>query len=161
MEIPGLPGRCGADGLFVGLRAPGRPRPEPAGLPAAAGAYVLYFAIGSPRRLAIRSLGNPLLPEGAYAYCGNARGPGGIRARVARHLAPDKRRHWHVDHLSADDCRAAAALPSGGECRLVGGFLEAGGSVPVPGFGSSDCRRCPAHLVRLADDTRHALEAAV
>jgi hypothetical protein len=24
-------------------------------------------------------------------------------------------------------------------------------SVPVAGFGSSDCRRCPAHLLAVAD----------
>ena len=161
MEFPGLPGRCGAGGLFAGPRAPGQPPSVSAELPATAGAYVLYFMIGSPRRLAIRTLGNPLLPEGAYAYCGNARGPGGIRARVRRHLASRKRRHWHVDHLPANRCIAVAVLPGGSECRLVDGFLAAGSSVPVPGFGSSDCQRCPAHLVKLDDNACRALEAAV
>ena len=33
---------------------------------------------------------------------------------------------------------------------LVRDLLELpGASVPVPGFGSSDCRACPAHLVAL------------
>jgi hypothetical protein len=33
---------------------------------------------------------------------------------------------------------------------LVRGLLDLPGtSVPLPGFGSSDCRSCPAHLVAL------------
>ena len=159
MKIPGLPGQGGTGVLFIALR--GQPPPRLADLPATVGAYALYFTIWSPQQLAIRSLGNPLLAAGAYAYCGSARGPGGLRARVTRHLAPDRRQHWHVDHLAADDCRAVAVLPGGGECGLVGGFLAAGGSVPVPGFGSSDCRRCQAHLVRLDDDVCDALDAVV
>ena len=161
MEIPGLPGESGTGTLFIGLRTPDRPPPRLADLPATAGAYALYFTIEAPRRLAVRSLGNPLLTAGAYAYCGNAHGPGGLRARVMRHLAPDKRQHWHVDHLAAGECRAVAIRPGSSECGLVDGFLAAGASVPIPGFGSSDCRRCPAHLVRLDDDARSSLCAVI
>ncbi len=161
MQIPGLPGESGTGVLFVGLRTPGRRPPRLADLPATAGAYVLYFTIESPRRLAIRSLGNPLLTAGAYVYCGNAHGPGGLRARVMRHLAPDKRRHWHVDYLAVSECRAVAIQSGSSECGLVDGFLAAGGRVLIPGFGSSDCRRCLAHLVRLDDDARSALYAVI
>ncbi len=72
-------------------------------------------------------------------------------ARIGRHLRADKPQRWHVDRLTAAghvvDVRA---VPGGRECDLVRGLLEdPGTSVPVPGFGSSDCRVCPAHLVAL------------
>ena len=95
-----------------------------------------------------------VLPAGCYAYCGSAYGPGGLQARIGRHLRADKALRWHVDRLTAAgrivDFRA---VPGGRECDLLDRLLEApGASVPVPGFGSSDCRRCPAHLVALPED---------
>lgn len=113
-------------------------------LPADGGAYALVI------RLETAAAG---LEPGLYLYAGSAYGPGGIRARVRRHLRADKRVHWHVDRLTAAGHVAAVlAVPGGGECAIVDTVLaEPGISVPAPGFGSSDCRRCPAHLVRLAD----------
>jgi len=97
------------------------------------------------------------LAAGLYVYVGSAHGPGGLRARVGRHLRREKPHHWHVDHLTAvlpvvhvvvSD--SAAAL----ECAWAQRLSALGGaSVPVLGFGSSDCRnRCPAHLIRLPSD---------
>ena len=42
-----------------------------------------------------------MLAPGCYVYAGSARGPGGIRARVRRHLRPDKTPHWHIDQVTA------------------------------------------------------------
>ncbi|PWB88845.1 histidine--tRNA ligase, partial [Methylocystis sp. MitZ-2018] len=74
-----------------------------------------------------------------------ARGPGGLRARLARHMRKDKRAHWHVDQLAlAGEIVGAFILEGGDECALnaaLDGF-----PIPLPGFGSSDCRRCEAHL---------------
>jgi Uri superfamily endonuclease len=43
-------------------------------------------------------------------------------------------------------------VPGGTECAIVAAALRLPGvSVPSPGFGSSDCRACPAHLLRLPD----------
>ncbi len=72
-------------------------------------------------------------------------------ARIGRQLRAEKTPHWHVDRLTAAgrvvDLRA---VPGGRECDLVRGLLELPGtSVPIPGFDSSDCRVCPAHLVML------------
>ncbi len=71
---------------------------------------------------------------------------------------------WHVDRLTAAgrivDVRA---VPGGRECDLLDRLLEApGAAVPIPGFGSSDCRRCTAHLVALpADFDPRGLAAAL
>jgi Uri superfamily endonuclease len=94
------------------------------------------------------------LPPGRYLYVGNAWGPGGIRRRCARHLRPSKAMHWHVDWLTAAAAHIAiAGFPRGKECDLVHRMLGvAGVSVAVAGFGSTDCRRCPAHLLAVGAD---------
>jgi len=121
-------------------------------LPAGPGAYALTFHVDTPIALAIATLGDPVLKSGHYVYAGSAFGPGGIRARVGRHLRADKKPHWHIDHLSSRAaCIDVKTYPGGRECSLVAALLASGATIPLPGFGSSDCRGCEAHLVRLAD----------
>ncbi|MDZ7712339.1 MAG: GIY-YIG nuclease family protein [Rhodovibrio sp.] len=121
-------------------------------LPAVPGAYLLWLPIARPLALAVPKPGARLEP-GVYLYFGSANGPGGLRARVARHLRADKRARWHVDQLTvaAGPRARALAWPGGGECAWREAVQAAGASVPVPRFGASDCRRCPAHLLRLDD----------
>jgi len=122
------------------------------GLAAGPGAYALTFDVDVPIALPIATLGEPVLDPGLYVYAGSAFGPGGIRARVGRHLRADKEPHWHIDHLSSSAvCIDVKTYPGGQECSLVADLLASGAMVPLPGFGSSDCRDCAAHLVRLAD----------
>jgi len=123
-------------------------------IPARPGAYGLEIVLDRPLAIETARLRGSL-PAGAYAYAGSAHGPGGLRARIARHLKSEKRPHWHIDRLTiagrvtgiafaenadgstASECeiaRALAALPDA--------------AVPLAGFGSSDCRRCQAHLIR-------------
>ncbi len=122
---------------------------DAAGLPRAPGAYLLLIGLARPLPLKLPSLPSAVLPAGWYLYGGSARGPGGIRARLSRHLARHGRLHWHVDHLTA----AAASLrgfpvPGGDECALLRDvYRRAAVEIPVPGFGSSDCRRCKSHLL--------------
>lgn len=119
-------------------------------LPAVPGAYLLILPLARPLALGGRLSGT--LAPGRYLYFGSANGPGGLRARVARHLRRDKRPRWHVDQVTAA-ARPAVALawPGGGECVWRARVEAAGAGVPVPGFGASDCRHCPAHLLRLDD----------
>lgn len=116
-----------------------------AALPAVAGAYVLLIRLDKP--FVLRLAGRPAvsLSAGRYLYCGSARGPGGLRARVARHLRRRKTLRWHVDRLTTRGRVIAVwAVPDGDECALA---AQLGGlPVPVPGFGSSDCAGCPSHL---------------
>ena len=121
-------------------------------LPNAAGAYLLWLPLERPLELAAPKPGARLEP-GVYLYFGSANGPGGLAARVARHLRADKRPRWHVDQLTvaAGSKARALAWPGGGECAWRAAVQAAGAQVPVPRFGASDCRRCPAHLLRLDD----------
>jgi Uri superfamily endonuclease len=121
-------------------------------LPGGPGAYVLFFLLESDRTLAVGRLGVFHLPSGIYAYVGSALGPGGLAARVGRHLRGRGAVHWHVDYLRAQVAPTAVWLAEGNgrrECIWAAVLARTGGaSLPAPGFGASDCR-CPAHLIHL------------
>ncbi|MDJ0944186.1 MAG: GIY-YIG nuclease family protein [Kiloniellales bacterium] len=114
------------------------------------GAYLLVVALDRPLDPVLAGRLGGLAP-GLYAYCGSAYGPGGLGARLARHLRSAKRPRWHIDRLTAAGRVVAVyAQPGGSECELLGALrTEPETSIPLPGFGSSDCRRCPAHLLRV------------
>ena len=117
-------------------------------IPAATGAYALLVRLRTPCNPGIRSLADRTLAPGLYIYCGSAYGSGGLRARVARHLRSRKPVHWHVDRLTGyGQIEGIAVCIGGHECDLVDAFMARGASVALAGFGSSDCGRCPAHLL--------------
>jgi Uri superfamily endonuclease len=125
-------------------------------LTAAPGAYVLLLTANAPAVLNMSRFGKLTLAAGRYAYVGSAHGPGGLKARVGRHLRAEKPFHWHIDYLTAAlpvVHVVTLAVTDGArlECTWVKRLLDLNGaSAPAPGFGSSDCRNgCPAHLVRL------------
>lgn len=120
-------------------------------LPGAPGAYALAVRLAAPLRLAPPRWQGTALEAGLYIYCGSANGPGGIGARLRRHARPSKVRHWHVDALTAAGAViGAGAFISGSECEIMERLSRSrGAQIPVPGFGSSDCRHCSAHLVML------------
>ncbi len=117
-------------------------------LPTCKGAYILWITLAESTALPPR-FGDTVLQPGHYLYLGSAHGPGGIRARCARHLKRDKTRHWHVDWLTtrAETTRAFAA-PHGSECNLTVSLSKAFNlKAPVKGLGSSDCTHCHAHVL--------------
>ncbi|WP_135074730.1 GIY-YIG nuclease family protein [Terasakiella sp. SH-1] len=115
------------------------------------GAYILQIHVDKAFEAPIARLKNPLIRPGRYLYCGSAKGPGGIRARVKRHVKRDKKAHWHVDRLTiAFGVEALSIFENTSECDLVSAVLEHSfASQPYPKFGSSDCEVCCAHLVHL------------
>ncbi len=113
------------------------------------GTYVLVLEGPARAIVAVSRLGRIDLRPGLYAYVGSALGPGGLRARIARHLDRTRPLHWHIDYLKgatrivevwylADPVRREHAW-----AKAVGRLSNA--SIPMLGFGSSDCN-CPAHL---------------
>ena len=120
--------------------------------PSTAGAYALWLRLAAPRDVRTGKQAGMLGP-GDYLYCGSARGPGGLRARLSRHFRKEKRLHWHVDQLTAVAAIKGVWIAEGGdECALNAalGALP----TPLPGFGSSDCPRCVAHLRRIPAGAR-------
>jgi Uri superfamily endonuclease len=133
-------------------------------IPRRPGVYVLHLYLSQPCCLQIGRLGIFNFDCGSYLYAGSALGPGGLRARLGRHLRGAGPPHWHIDYLRAAaevvgfiwlEAEASAwPAPAGlsPECRLARCLAaHPAASIPAPRFGSSDCRgRCPAHLVALA-----------
>jgi Uri superfamily endonuclease len=118
-------------------------------IPSGPGASALVIRLNREFDGPVGALGTIHLAAGCYVYLGSAYGPGGIAARVRRHLRADKRMHWHIDRLTGSGAITDIAVQRGGcECALVAHLRGAAGvNVPVAGFGSSDCRQCRAHLL--------------
>ena len=121
-------------------------------LTTAPGAYLLVIDLDAPLALDVPRGRAATLAAGRYGYCGSAYGPGGIGARVHRHLRRVKAIRWHIARLTASGrIVAVQAEPGGDECALMDSLRALPGvSMPIPGFGSSDCRRCPSHPTALA-----------
>jgi len=119
-------------------------------LPARPGTYALFLRLDRERVLTIGRLGHFHFPAGLYAYVGSARGPGGLAARIARHLRRSKPLRWHIDYLRPHTRPVAVWLTLGvrrRECAWAQGLAAMEhAAIPAPGFGASDCR-CPAHLI--------------
>lgn len=129
-------------------RADGKPADERRPGVAPARLYIVLTCVPRRTRLAVGSLGTVTLERGWYAYVGSA--VRGRRARVARHLAREKPRRWHADHLFAAFPARGAWLVDGaaGECALAAALAALPGAERrPPRFGAGDCR-CAGHLVR-------------
>jgi Uri superfamily endonuclease len=128
-------------------------------LPNLPGEYALVLRLDKTTQLVVGKLGQYDLPVGDYVYLGSARGPGGLRARLGRHLRDNNPIRWHIDYLR--QCAwvvnyyyivhlvTGHSEPIPFECRwsqLLSNLPSA--SIPIRGFGASDCNsNCPAHLV--------------
>lgn len=94
----------------------------------------------------IGKLGSYFFRKGFYVYVGSAKR--NIQSRIERHLKIDKKLRWHIDYLRPFLEIVEVKTYSGdeGECQLFHRLMkENSGSIPVKGFGSSDCK-CSAHL---------------
>jgi Uri superfamily endonuclease len=140
-------------------------------LPVHAGTYALVLSLPEPQTAAIGRLGRFKFESGLYIYLGSAQGPGGVRARLGRHLRGGERLHWHIDYLvgAAQVWAYAYRLFEGGgghpdstECAWSQRLAAVpAASIPVPGFGASDCASgCLSHLVKFPakEDPQDILE---
>lgn len=140
LDVAGQPGRFD-DAVWSRIKA------EP-------GTYALVMSAAANASVRIGRLGDLRLRPGFYVYVGSALGPGGVRARLAHHIRPSSRPHWHIDYL-----KVHAAVEQVWYCHNRvsrehewGRCLAAmrGASMPMPGFGASDCR-CRSHLFFFGD----------
>ena len=119
------------------------------------GTYILILMLARPKTICVGKLGPRPFRAGCYAYVGSAFGPGGLQARLRRHLRRSRSSHWHIDYLRR------AAIPAQIwytdhahklEHQWAGQISALATTyVPVPGFGSSDCRCC-SHLFGLPEE---------
>lgn len=99
--------------------------------------------------ITIGKLGCFHFSKGYYVYVGSAKR--NIQARVDRHIQMEKKKRWHIDYLRPYlQIEGVQTYPGNeGECELFRRLMqENAGSMPVKGFGSSDCS-CFSHLFYL------------
>ena len=130
------------------------------------GAYALLIEVSSKAKLVVGALGVMEFNPGIYVYVGSALGPGGIEARVARHLKGEKRLKWHIDYLlAAEGVSVRKVIFSeagrGDECRVVGVLKELGLKV-VDRFGACDCKMgCGGHLLHCGENLKQCEQMVV
>jgi Uri superfamily endonuclease len=117
------------------------------------GTYCLIIGLPEKCRIRIGSLGAKEFEAGMYVYVGSALS--GMEQRVGRHRSPSKKKRWHIDYLLAKaQVLSIIAIPSDKksvECAIASLLTKCeGATVPVKGFGSSDCA-CGSHLLYLGD----------
>jgi len=113
------------------------------------GTYALVMSSSRRRIVQAGRIGKLPVRPGVFIYVGSAFGPGGLVARISRHRQRKKRLRWHVDYLRAVT-RLEGVWYSFGrsrrECQWAEVLREMPlATVPLTGFGSSDCT-CPSHL---------------
>ena len=120
-------------------------------IPSDKGTYAIFIHLPRSKTITIGKLGRFDFPLGAYVYVGSAFGSGGLRPRLERHINGSTCSHWHIDYLRRNaEVRAFCYLINNQnyECQWVQALSELSGSYfPIPGFGSSDCYQCQAHLI--------------
>jgi len=114
------------------------------------GTYILILRLGKPARMRIGKLGVAEFNRGFYAYVGSSFGPGGLGGRINRHQKVKKPCHWHIDYLRRR-CQLTDIWTMVSPVRREHDWARVlaetkGASIPIPGFGSSDCN-CFSHLV--------------
>ena len=68
-------------------------------LKSSSGTYALILSSAREDVIRVGRLGDLRLQNGFYVYVGSALGQGGVRGRLAHHMRPTERPHWHIDYL--------------------------------------------------------------
>ena len=124
------------------------------------GYYILGFKILNNLTLNIKTLnhgGKIILPSGYYLYIGSAFGPGGLFARVRRHLQRNKKIRWHIDFITTKADKLNFLFVYGiksskdaiTECDIVRKLIdEKVAKLSLRGFGATDSE-CSTHLLTM------------
>lgn len=109
-------------------------------IPKEKGSYLLLMKLAESTKPGIPHLQDFVFPVGYYLYIGSAHGPGGLNARVGRHIRKEKKVHWHIDHLTKVApvyCTILITVPVKLESSMTE-YLMKTSLNPVPGFGCGD-----------------------
>ncbi|MFC1476953.1 DUF123 domain-containing protein [candidate division KSB1 bacterium] len=113
------------------------------------GIYCLVIRVNRDISVHIGALELRRFAEGYYIYVGSAQN--NLDKRIQRHLASEKRIHWHIDRLLAEPSAEIVgvfykAAAKEHECSTASRLMILG--QPEKDFGSSDCA-CKSHLIRM------------
>lgn len=110
------------------------------------GTYCLIINLEENCKISIGKLGEIEFQKGYYAYVGSALNS--LEARVKRHLAQEKKLHWHIDYFLAQENTEVIDViysvdQNRWECRIAREIAD--NSTCITSFGCSDCK-CQSHL---------------
>lgn len=113
------------------------------------GVYILAIEVNKSIGVVVGALGSVIFEEGLYVYVGS--GQNSIEKRVERHCRKSKRLFWHIDYLLSNSAASVSKIfyknaARAEECEIARKLC--GKSVPIRGFGSSDCN-CLSHLFKV------------
>lgn len=114
--------------------------------------YAVHLLITRCVNIKIGKLGTFNFKPGIYIYVGSAKR--NLRARIERHLALHKNKHWHFDYLRpfGEVIKVETFNNPEGECQLCAKIVQKyNGEFPVARFGSSDCN-CESHLIYFSNN---------
>ena len=112
------------------------------------GTYALVMKNTCQRTAWIGRWGQLELESGYYIYIGSAFGPGGLQARIKRHLHKSMKKHWHIDYLrdyTTPYIVYYSYHPQHLEHEWAQILNKRKEMIAIAGFGSSDCQ-CRSHL---------------
>lgn len=108
--------------------------------------YQLHIHVSDNIEIQIGKLSKFTFPLGNYIYTGSAKK--NIDERIKRHQSnsPDKKLHWHIDHLlNNENAKIIEVRKFEKEEYTLN--QETCGEIIITGFGSSDCKnKCKSHL---------------
>ena len=124
------------------------------------GIYTIIIFLSKKLSVSIVKLGVHKFPMGYYTYTGSAIGSSvSLESRVSRHMQKEKRRHWHIDFLLANEDASvigvvAALTHKKLECDMNRYIkTKSKAKVCVTGFGSTDCKKnCGSHLLYFGEE---------
>jgi Uri superfamily endonuclease len=126
------------------------------------GTYCLLMKLKEKRNIKIGRKGVSAFPGGFYCYVGSAMN--GLEKRMERHMSREKRLHWHIDwflrHAEIVDVKRIIS-DERLECIISRGLEGIADSIPMEGFGSSDCRTCRSHLYYFRENPSEKLDELV
>lgn len=120
------------------------------------GCYQLFLKLSENKIIQIGALGPRWFQGGIYIYSGSGRKH--LFQRIERHLSFSKKKFWHIDYLSSYSdflfLDIMIYFSTESECFFHQLFQKfAGAHIPVPGFGSTDCKKgCGSHLLFLKSE---------
>ncbi len=118
-------------------------------LPSRTGTYLLILKLDQESEIHVGKIGIHVFQPGWYLYLGSAFGPGGLKARLQRHIRGGKKTFWHIDYLRSKSLLVEVwfqIIPQPNEHQIAEWLVSQKGiKSSIPGFGSSDCS-CESHL---------------
>ena len=113
--------------------------------------YTIYLRLDPDESIKVGKLGDCFFQKGTYIYVGSAKR--NIIKRIQRHKDIEKKLQWHFDYLRPFGMITKIITYNErlGECALAEKIRKVEhGTLPIKGFGSSDCK-CSSHLIYLKE----------